>query len=43
MLGDFAKLASFRYRVSSEKIKRELGFRFEFAPCREILDAVAPS
>jgi nucleoside-diphosphate-sugar epimerase len=38
LLGDFAKLASFRYRVSSEKVRRELGFRFEFPTYRELLD-----
>lgn len=41
LVGELAKLAVFRYRVSSEKIRRELGFRFTFPTYREILDEVA--
>ncbi|MFQ5664185.1 MAG: NAD-dependent epimerase/dehydratase family protein [Terriglobia bacterium] len=38
LLGELAKLARFRYRVSSEKIRRELGFQFRFPTYEEILD-----
>lgn len=40
ILGEWAKLATFRYRVSSEKIRGELGFRFEFPTYKEILDDI---
>jgi nucleoside-diphosphate-sugar epimerase len=38
VMGDFGKLAAFRYRVSSEKTQQQLGFTFEFPTYEEILD-----
>jgi nucleoside-diphosphate-sugar epimerase len=43
ILGEMAKLAAFRYRVSSEKIRRELGFALEFPTYKELLDALTPA
>ncbi|MFQ5779038.1 MAG: NAD-dependent epimerase/dehydratase family protein, partial [Terriglobia bacterium] len=40
VLGEFAQLASFRYRVSSEKFRRALGFAFQFPTYKEILDDI---
>lgn len=40
VIGEFAKMAAFRYRVSSQKIRRQMGFRFEFATYKEILDSL---
>ncbi len=40
MLGDMGKMATLRYRVSSEKIQRELAFSFEFPTYKEILDDI---
>ena len=43
LMGDFGKLAAFRYRVSSEKIQRQLGFTFDFPTYKEILDHITPA
>lgn len=40
LMGELAKMATFRYRVSSEKIRRELGFKFLFPTYKEILDEI---
>lgn len=39
--GYVARQATLRYRVSSEKIRRGLGFRFDFPTYKELLDDIA--